>query len=435
MVVPFDMSKLSEYLKVSKEYFVPETMQAVVLSGVGEQNLKLSTVEVPEYGDDQLLARVDAAAACASDNKLIDQGASHPLLYGWDVSKYPRIIGHEGTVTIVKVGKNLENKYAIGERFAIQPAVPTGPRHYKERYRDDGKGINKLAIGYTLPGLFAEYVQITEETIEADCLLKLHSNKIPYFASALAEPISCVIAAQEKIVHFVKNELDGQQRIESGPKKGGTTLIMGDGPMGFMNTEIAMTHHPKTVIVSGHHQKRIDSISKALSSKAKKLGINFVCVLSEHLEQTLEKITDGVDADDVIVAAGDPNAHETAIGYLALKGVVHFFGGIPSNNRIIKIDTHRIHYDEISIVGSSGSNPSNIATTLQMIDKALIDPGNYVVKCGGLDAAAPLIQAARQREINGKGIIYPHARCPLFDVERWSLEKEKEFLEKCLIDT
>jgi threonine dehydrogenase-like Zn-dependent dehydrogenase len=428
------MPKPSEYLDVSKENFLPETMQAIVLSGVGEKNLKMSTVEVPYCSDDQLIGRVDAAAACASDNKLIDQGASHPLLYGWDVSKYPRIIGHEGTVTIVKVGKNLKDKYTIGQRFAIQPAVPRSPSHYKERYRDNAKGINKLAIGYTLPGLLAEYVLITEETIAAGCLLKLHNYKIPYFAAALAEPISCVIAAQEKIVHFIKSESDDQQHIELGPKKGGTTLIIGDGPMGLMNVEITMIHHPKTIIISGHHQKRIDSIRKVLGSKANKQGINLVCVLSEHLEKTLAKMTDEVGADDVIVATGDPHAHEAAIGYLAPKGVVHFFGGIHSNNRMIKIDTHRIHYDEVSIVGSSGSNTSNIGATLQMISNSLIDPGNYVIKCGGLDAAIPLIQAVRQREINGKGIIYPHARSPLFDVDSWSLDKEKAFLKKYLVD-
>jgi len=427
------MSRLNDYMNVSDDYSLPETMQAVVLSGVGEQNLKLSTVDIPECEDDQLLARVDAAAACASDNKLINQGSSHPLLYGWDVAKYPRIIGHEGSITIVKVGKNLKNKFSVGERFAIQPAVPRSPQQFKERYRNCGKGIKKLAIGYTLPGLFAEYVQITEEAIEAGCLLRLCSDKIPYFAAALAEPISCVIAAQERIFHRVKEGINDKQRIEIGPKKGGTTLIMGDGPMGFMNAELAMSYHPKNIVVSGHHQERIEMISNALKRRAKNQSINLICVLSKQLEETIVKITDGNGVDDVIVAIGDPNAHEDAIRYLAPKGVAHFFGGIPFNNRIVKIDTHRIHYDEITIVGSSGSDPSNIATTLQMIDKRLINPGNYITKCGGLDAAISLIHASRQREILGKGIIYPHARCSLFDVKGWNLKKEREFLKKYLV--
>jgi len=428
------MTRFDEYLEISNDYRVPKTMQAVVLSGVGEENLRLSTVEVPDCSDGQLLARVDAAVACASDNKFIDQGSSHPLLYGWDVSKYPRIIGHEGAVTIVKVGKNLKNKYASGQRFAIQPAVPRGPSHYRDRYRDNAKGISKVAVGYTLSGLFAEYVQITEETVEAGCLLKLQNDNIPYFAAALAEPISCAIAAQEKIVHFIKNELDNQQRIELGPKRGGTTLIMGDGPMGLMNAEIAMAHYPKTVIVSGHHQKRVSIIHEALGSRADKQGTKLFCILSEQIDETLAETTGGAGADDVIVAVGDPSAHEAALGYSAPKGVVHFFGGIRSDERMVKIDTHRIHYDGISIVGSSGSEPSHVADTLRMMSESLIDPGNYVVKCGGLDAAIPLIHAVRRRQINGKGVIYPHARSQLFDAEGWSSDKEKAFLEEHLVD-
>jgi hypothetical protein len=33
--------------------------------------------------------------------------------------------------------KNLKNEYSAGQRFAIQPAVPRGPSHYRDRYRDN----------------------------------------------------------------------------------------------------------------------------------------------------------------------------------------------------------------------------------------------------------------------------------------------------------
>jgi len=428
------MTKLDRYFEVSEDYPVPKTMQALVLSGVGEENLKLTTVKVPECGNNQLLARVDAAAACASDNKLIDQGSDHPLMYGWDISKYPVIIGHEGTVTIVKVGENLKSKYRVGQRFAIQPAIPTGPRHHRERYRDNARGINKVAVGYTLPGLFAEYVLITEEIIETNCLLPLPKDEFPCFGAALAEPVSCVINAQERIVHFFKDGPTALRRAEFGPKSGGVTLIIGDGPMGLINADVAMAYHPRTIIVSGHHLRRINRIEKSLKKRSRNLNINLICIPSDRLDETLRKETDGAGADDVIVAAGNPQAHEEALRYSARGGVVHFFGGISFKKRIISLDTHRIHYDGISIVGSSGSDPSDAARALEMIAEGSIDPGNYVVKCGGLDAAVSLIRAVRNREIDGKGVIYPHTRSTLFDVEEWNLEKEKRFLEEKLIN-
>jgi len=424
------MTSLGDYLKAEGDYSVPETMRALILSGVGEENLKLATIETPQCGDDQLLARVDAVSACASDNKLIDQGPNHVLMYGWDVSKYPVIIGHEGAVTIVKVGRNLRDKYHVGQRFAIQPAVPTAPRHYRERYRNKAKGISKIAVGYTLPGLFAEYVLITEEVIETGCLIPIPSMRIPYFGAALAEPLSCVIAAQERMVHVLKENPTAPRRAEIGPKKGGVTLIIGDGPMGLMNAEVAMLYHPRKIIVSGHHERRINRIRRVLSGKAEELSIKLICIHSHELEETLLRETGGKGVDDVIVATGNIKAQEESFNYLARGGVTNLFGGAPYKDRMIRVDTHRIHYDGVSVVGSSGSDPSDIASVLDMMAKGLIEPGIHVVKCGGLDAALPLIRAVRRREIDGKGVIYPHARSPLFDVSGWNLEKEKEFLER-----
>jgi len=428
------MARLKKYMNVQDDYPIPQTMKALVLSGIGENNLRLAEVKTPKCGENQLLARVDAVIACSSDNKLIDQGSDHALLYGWDVSKYPIIIGHEGCVTIVKVGENLKGKYHIGERFAIQPAVPTGPRRYRERYRNNAEGINKIAVGYTLPGLFAEYVLIIEELIDTGCLLPLPSAHIPYFGAALAEPFSCVIASQERMVHIVKDSPTAPRHPEIGPKKGGVTLIIGDGPMGLMNAEVAMTYHPRMIIVSGHHQRRIERIRRVLSAKAEKLGIKLICILSDELEEILRREAGGRGVDDVIVAAGNIEAHEEAFNYIAPRGVINFFGGIPYKDRMLWVDTHRIHYDSVSVVGSSGSDPSDILRVLEMMAEGLIDPGNHIVKCGGLDAAITLIRAVRRREIDGKGVIYPHARSPLFDVEDWSLEKEKEFLEKALVN-
>jgi len=420
---------MEKYLKVSDDYHVPDVMQAVVLSGVGEENLRLTTIEVPECGDNELLARVDAVMACASDNKLIDQGPEHPLMYGWDTSKYPVIIGHEGSVTIVKVGKNLKGKYHVGQRFVIQPAVPTGPRRYRERYRDNAKGVNKIAVGYTLPGLFAEYVLIPEEVIETGCLIPHPKDDIPFFGAALAEPLSCVIAAQERIVHVLKESPTAPRRAEIGPKKGGTTLIIGAGPMGLMHIEVVMSYHPSKIIVSELLDRRREKVREIFQNKAERLGIKLIVTEPKELRKVVESETDGRGVDDVIVALGDAKVQEESIKYLAKEGVVTFFGGTPFKDRIIQLDTHRVHYDGIMITGSSGSDPSDIVKALEMISNGSVDPGNYVVKCGGLDAAISLIRAVRRQEIDGKGVIYPHVRAPLFDVNGWNVEKERAFLK------
>jgi D-arabinose 1-dehydrogenase-like Zn-dependent alcohol dehydrogenase len=76
------MTKLDDYRQVAEGYPLPRTMEAVVLRGNDEGDLNLVRVMVPECGDSQLLSRVDAAVACASDNKHADQGSDRPLMCG-----------------------------------------------------------------------------------------------------------------------------------------------------------------------------------------------------------------------------------------------------------------------------------------------------------------------------------------------------------------
>ena len=54
------MSKYEEFC-CRQDFLIPKTMQALVASGKGFDNLEVKQVLVPETGPEQLLARVDAA--------------------------------------------------------------------------------------------------------------------------------------------------------------------------------------------------------------------------------------------------------------------------------------------------------------------------------------------------------------------------------------
>jgi threonine dehydrogenase-like Zn-dependent dehydrogenase len=137
------------------KFAIPAEMRALVLDGAGFDHLRLRSVATPRPGPRQLLARVDAAGICTSLIKLVEQGPRHNQVYGWDVERYPLILGDEGSVTIVEAGAELRRGYAAGERYVIQPAVDHAPINHRERYRDGARGIAKIAVGYTLPGHLA----------------------------------------------------------------------------------------------------------------------------------------------------------------------------------------------------------------------------------------------------------------------------------------
>jgi len=401
---------------------VPETMWALRLHGPGMENLRLEQVPTPHPGPGQLLVKVDACIACASDNKIIDQGGEHALMYGWDLSRHPVPIGHEGCVTVVEVGADVPQRYRPGGRFAIQPAVPSAPKHYRERYRDNAAGIEKVAIGYTLDGLFAEYVLITEEAIETGCLLPLPDPAMPRFAAALAEPLSCVVSAQQHSLHVLKGGPDALRRAHLGLKPGGIVAILGAGPMGRMHVELALRCRPRVVIVSDPLTARMAKIRDDIAGKARQLGAKLVLTDPEHFEAVLSEESEGHGA------LGIRQVQERAFELLAKGGVVNLFGGLKLGDHMIHLDSRRIHYDSVMAVGSSGGDPSDVVESLSLLADGTVDAGNYIAAVGGLDAGKQLIEMVRAQGLEGKGVIYPHARGQLQTVDRWDAAAEQEYL-------
>jgi L-sorbose 1-phosphate reductase len=407
---------------------IPETMMALQLTGVGMDTVELREVDVPRPEADQVLCRVECAAACASDSKIIDQGPEHSLMHGWDPAKWPVTLGHEGCVTAVEVGTNWEDKIEVGRRYAIQPAVPSAPSRYRERYDNGGRGIRKIAVGYSLPGLFAEYVIIDPEVVACSCMIPLPSDDLAHYAAALSEPISCVVAAQQHNFHVTKDAPDAPREPHIGLLPGGTTLLLGAGPMGLWHVEIAMSSAPETIIISEPNDARRETAREFFAERARKAGVALVLTTPDMLDDTIADVTGGRGVDDCIVALGIRAVQEKSFDYLGEGGVTNLFGGVKAGEEMIEVDARRIHYESISVVGSSGSDPSDMAQAMEMIAEDTIQPGKYVAAVGGLDAARDLLEAVRAQQMEGKGVIYPSLRKPLEEIEGWSGDQEKALL-------
>ena len=416
-------------MKNPQDLNVPGEMMALVLAGKGFENLGLRRIPVPRPGPNQFLAQVDAVFACSSDGKLIESGKGHPLMAGWDSERWPVVIGHEGCITAVEVGKNLKNKIRVDQTFALQPAINAGPINHRERY-PEAKTVRKVAIGYTLGGLFAEYVLIQEEVIETDSLIPYDSAKVPYFAAAFSEPLSCVYSSQNQVTHIYKEGPTSPREARLGLKEGGVVLVLGAGPMGLLHADLAIMHRPRAVIISEPLEERRRQAAAMIAGKARAWGVEFIVVTPQELSQTIGRITKGRGVDDCITALGIAKIQEESLGYLAKGGVAAFFGGARAGESLITVDTRRIHYDSISMVGSSGGDPSDVHAVMALLEKGEISPEIYVKRVGGLDAAPELIRSVRAQAFFGKGLIYPRLRHPLFAVESWSAKEEAEFLEK-----
>jgi threonine dehydrogenase-like Zn-dependent dehydrogenase len=412
-------------------FFIPEKMRALVLDGTGFDHLQIREMPVPRPGPEQILARVDAAGICTSNIKLVEQGPKHSLLYGWDLTRYPLILGDEGSVTLVEVGDELRGQYRSGERYVIQPAIDHPPINHRERYRDDAKGVEKIAVSYTLAGHLAEYILITEEILAGKCLIPLPDKAIPYAHAAMAEPLSCVISAQDHHLHLTQEGPLAARGVMKGLKPGGVTLIIGSGAMGRMHVDLALSYRPRAIVATDLIGQRLERVRQLFGARAEKLGVALHAVnpSTDDVQELVNALTDHRGADDVIVAVGSGRAIEVAQDFTARGAVLNLFGGLKKGEDIVELDTSMVHYQEVNVTGSSGGSPWDVARTLELMASGEINAGAHVTRIGDLDHAIEFLEMVKAQEIDGKAVVYPHRRTDeIMAVSSWAAEDERVYL-------
>lgn len=197
--------KMTAYRNATGE--LPSQYQAWQIFGAGFENIgkdgKPVTLDLREPNENEVLLRVDALGLCLSDIKIINQGSAHPRLRGRDLATDPTVLGHECAATVVKAGKNWEDKFKPGQRYIVQADI-----YYK--------GDN-FAFGYLIPGGLAKYAYVDERVLEGDegCYLLPVKPETGYSQAALSEPWACV-----------EMSYNVQERIVPGP--GERMLFVGD---------------------------------------------------------------------------------------------------------------------------------------------------------------------------------------------------------------
>ena len=103
-------------------------MKAVVLCGRGK--VEYREVEKPQIGERDLLIEVKACGICGSDLHFF-YGGMEPI------GEVPLVMGHEFAGIIREVGAKWKDKYQVGTKYTMQPAINI-------------KG-SMAAIGYSYP--------------------------------------------------------------------------------------------------------------------------------------------------------------------------------------------------------------------------------------------------------------------------------------------
>lgn len=308
-------------------------MLAAVLEG--QNILTIREMEMPEIDDDSALLRVESVALCGSDARILHHG--NPRV------SPPTIIGHEASGVIVKTGKNVR-RVKEGDRIALGADVPCGQCSWCRNGLGNNCAIN-YAIGYQIPGAFAQYMKLPRLVLEEGPVTPI-PDTISFDEAALAEPLACAINGLEIVALSL----------------GKTVVIMGLGPIGCMMIDLARTMGALTIIGVQRSRHRLE-IAKTYEADA------YIASEEEDVVQRCLEETNGRGPDIVITTCGSVVAHEQAVQMVAHRGYVNFFGGLAKTERPVSLLSNTIHYKECFVTGSHGSVPRQHELAVSLIEK------------------------------------------------------------------
>lgn len=366
------MKQLMTATGPTAEYFVtPETMKAAVLHGKDAMNVQ--EVPVPEIDDFSSLMRVEAACICGSDIRILHHG--NPRVTP------PTITGHEAAGVIVKVGAQVTN-LRVGDRVSIAADVPCGECDWCRNGMGNNCEIN-YAVGYQIPGAFAEYMRIPRLMCIEGPVARV-ADHLSYEEAALAEPLACAINGLEMVNMTL----------------GKTIVIIGMGPIGCMMIDLAR--------VMGASQIICIQRSKARLELARQYGADLYLASDEgDVVRLVLDATRGRGADVVITTCGSVEAHEQAIDMVAHRGYVNFFGGLDKGARAMNLYSNKIHYRESFVTGSHGSVPRQHKIAVRLLESKKVRVKPLITHRFPLSEIRQAFSLMESRQAM-KIAIYPH---------------------------
>jgi L-iditol 2-dehydrogenase len=307
-------------------------MQAVVYYAPGD--IRVEDIPVPQAGPDELRVRVDACAVCGTDLKSYRQG--NPRI------KAPLPMGHEFTGVIDTVGKRITG-FAVGERVVMATTVSCGRcRYCREGWRN--LCVDLAPMGFTYPGGMAEYTVIPARAIENGHVIKVPPG-IPAEQAALAEPVSCAVNSIQ----------------QCSLRRGDVVVVLGAGPMGLMNACVARAMGAGKIILS--------EVSEARLAQAAQFGCDLLInPATEDLVARVKAATEGgLGADVVVVAAPAAAPQEIALDLVRRRGTVCLFASLGVGHSILQLDSRKIHYGELRVIGTSDSTPDHVRQAVALM--------------------------------------------------------------------
>ncbi|MBE6792514.1 MAG: theronine dehydrogenase [Ruminococcaceae bacterium] len=330
---------------------IPQTAKVAML--VKPKDIQVKEYPLPAIGDNDILVKVEGCGVCGTD---VHEWKGDPF------GMAPLVLGHEGTGTVVALGKNIKCDTA-GKPLKVGDKLVTSVTNCGECYTCrmhpdtvnlcDKQGIFGLipdSNEYHFNGWFAEYLVISREGATY-----FEVNDLDLKERMLLE-LACVC------VHA----------LERGQKTGllnfnSKVLVQGCGPVGLMMIAVLRAAGINHIIAIDGAEKRLDM--------AKKLGAKTTISFKDMPDAAqriaaVKEVANGVGVDFAYQCTGAPVAHAGIYDYIRRGGGLCEMGFFV-NNGDCTVNPHFAYCNkEITLVGSWDYTAQDYPTTMAFLKQA-----------------------------------------------------------------
>jgi len=289
-------------------------------------DVRIEQMPTPEIGEDEVLLKVMASGICGSD-----------VIEWYRVPKAPRVLGHEATGVISKVGSKISS-VKVGDRVFVSHHVPCNQCRYCQR--GNHTACHTLHTTNYYPGGFAQFIRVPKINVEFG-VYKLPVD-MSFEEGTFIEPLACVSRGQ-RLANLQKED---------------TLLIIGSGISGILHAQLAKFKGVENIIVADINPYRLEL--------AKKFGAHHALDAKDNLPQKLKELNNGRLADQVVVCTGATSAALTALDCVESGGTILFFA-VPDPSVKLPVPINQFWRNEITMRTSYGAAPKDLEDSLKVL--------------------------------------------------------------------
>jgi L-iditol 2-dehydrogenase len=333
-------------------------MRAQVFHGPGD--LRFEEVPWPTPKPGEVVLGIEAALTCGTDIKTWRRG--HPVM----IPHVPTVFGHEYAGTVTAVGAGVKN-VREGDRVVAANSAPCGSCRPCL-----GGRANLCEDLLFVNGAYGEAIALPPRLVQRN-VVRIGPG-LTAARAAFAEPLACAILGIDRA------------RLEDGQ----TVVVFGHGPLGCLLAMVAAAGKARVFLVGKAgwrlEQIRAARIAECLDARA-----------TADIVGQVRALTGGRGADVTVDATGRPEGWEQAMAAVSRGGTVVFFGGCAPGSRV-SLDTQRVHYEELTLVGAFHHTPEAIRRAVELLEAEALMPDGLLTHRMGLEAVPSALELMARGE-------------------------------------